>query len=50
MAAVGFAIEYADNVVTARCEILLAMVGEPETAMFVEHNVIGTAQHTAEIA
>jgi hypothetical protein len=49
-AAIGFGIEDADNVVAARLEIFLAMIGEPEAAMRVEHHVVRAAQNAAEIA
>ena len=50
MAAVGLAVKYSDNVMAARGKVLLAMIGEPEAAMRVEHDVVRPAQGAAMIA
>src|SRR3546814_10190458 len=49
-AAVGLGIEDADDVMAARGIIDLPMIGEPETAVAVEHDVVRTAQDDAMVA
>src|SRR3546814_6637899 len=49
-AAVGLGIEDADDVVAARGIVDLAMIGEPEAAVRIEHDVVRTAQRHAMIA